>query len=390
MDRKLGRRLSTLYFLFYMPVGLCMPYLYLYFERRGMAGAQLGTLAAVTPVMNALMPPLWGALADRWGDRRWVLAALLTASAFVYPWLMVAESYGQMLALTIVFAMFYLTPAPIADAIVMENIECAGGDYGKLRLWGSIGFAAPLLLLGGILKAGPGGSAESLHPTFLGFSVFRLLAAAWVMQLPPSRAVARTGFRWDEARVFLSARFLTYALCGMLAIGSIMSYYVFFTIYLDEVGIGDSAKGYFWVIAVAAETAMMLVIGRVIGRIGVKWTFALGIFGCVVRLLAFSFYLAPLGIAAAQTLHALTMTALFVSAITAVSRISPPHLRATGQSLWVAFTGGLGAAVASKMAGVAMGALGLTGMFRIFSGAAAVALVIAVLFVREPQDLADD
>jgi PPP family 3-phenylpropionic acid transporter len=129
---------------------------------------------------------------------------------------------------------------------------------------------------------------------------------------------------------------------------------------------------------------MMVVIARVIGRIGLRWTFVLGIVGCAVRLMAFSFVLPWQAIAVVQLLHALTLTAFMVSAITSVNRMTPSELRASGQSLWLALTHGLGAPAGAKLAGMATAAFGTMGMFRIFAFGAAAAAVAAVALVSEP------
>jgi PPP family 3-phenylpropionic acid transporter len=382
--RSLARRFRVFYFLLYLPIGMQAPYLYLFFQRQGMTNAQLGTLAAVAPIMNLLTPPLWGAVADMLGDRRRMLTILLVASALAFPWLMWSPGFESSLALFVLFSAFAASPAAIADAITMENVGRMGGDYARLRLWGSIGFAVPLLVFGALLKRGAGGTAASLHIIFIGFAITRLASAAWVRLLPPSRNHGPSRFGLHGARAFANRHFLVLALCGALASGAMSAYYLYLSIYLDGMGVPDNMKGYFWAIAVASETGMMLVIGRVIRRLGLKWTFALGILGGTVRLFLFSLPLTPAEIAAAQLLHALTLTTFMVSAINLVSRLTPPGLRATGQTLWVAVTTGLGSTIGSKLAGQAVGAWGLHSMYRAFSLASAAGLLIAILFLREP------
>ena len=385
MANGLARRFSVFYFLLFLPVGMQAPYLFLFFKRQGFTDAQLGTLAAVSPIMNLLAPPLWGAIADSLGDRRRMLAVLLAAGALSFPWLMWSSSFGVTLVLVVVFSAFAFAPSPIADAIVLENLGQAGGDYGRLRLWGSLGFAAPLLVFGMVLKRGAGGAASSLYPIFIGYAACRLISVAWVGQLPPSRGHGERRLELNGARVLANPRFIALALCALAATGAMSAYYLYFSIYLDAVGIADNVKGYFWALAVGAETLMMLVIGPVIRRIGLKWTFVLGILGSVLRLFALSFPLSPLGIAATQLLHALTLTAFMVSGITFMSRMVPPEHRAAGQTLWSALTQGLGSATGSKLAGLAVAAWGLLPMYRAFSLVAAGALLAAIAFVREPD-----
>lgn len=384
MSQGLARRFAVFYFLLLLPVGMQTPYLYLFFQRRGFSDPQLGTLAAVTPLLTVLAPPLWGAVADRFGDRRRTLALLLVASAVVFPWMIVAPSFPATLALMVAFSALAGPPAAIADAIALEHLERAGGDYGRLRLWGSVGFAAPLVLLGLVLERSAGGPARALYPIFIGYALFRLVSAAWTTMLPPSHAPSRGRLDWRAARAFASPRFLAVAICGVVGTGAMSGYYLYFSIYLDQLGIADNAKGYFWAVAVAAETTMMLGIGALIRRIGLKWTFALALLGVTLRLLAFSFTLAPAQIAVVQLLHALTFTAFSVSAIMFVSRLTPPDLRASGQSLWMALTMGVGSALGAKLSGLASQVYGLHGMYRLFALAGAAALVGAIALVREP------
>jgi PPP family 3-phenylpropionic acid transporter len=386
MDKVFTRRFSAFYFLLFLPIGMQAPYLLLFFKRQGFSDAQLGTLAAVPPLLTVLLPPIWGAVADAFGDRRRTLAFLLVGAAATFPWLVYSDSFGVTLGLLVVFSAFASPPMAIADAISLEHIDRKGGEYGRLRLWGSVGFAVPLLIFGWVLKREVGETAASLYPIFVGYTLFRLVSAGWVWLLPASRA--DTGRRFDlrAGRAFANPRFLALMVSATVAAGAMSAHYVYFTIYLDDVGIADNLKGYFWVIAVAAETAMMLVIARVIQRIGLKWTFVLGIVGCAVRLTAYSFVLAPEAIACVQLLHALTLTAFMVSGITFVSRMTPPELRASGQSLWLALTHGLGSAAGAKLAGMATAEYGITGMFRVFAIAAAVTALGAIILVREPPE----
>jgi PPP family 3-phenylpropionic acid transporter len=386
MDKRLARRFAAFYFLLYLRIGMQAPYLFLYFKRVGFTDTQLGTLAALPPLLNVLSPPVWGAVADAFGDRRRTLALLLVLGAVSFPWLMYTTDFGLTLALLVLFALFSNPPGAITDAIALENVERGGGDYGRLRLWGSLGFAAPLLAFGLILKKGAGEAAGSLYPMFVGYTIFRLVSAGWVGALPASRGGGNGRFDLRGARAFASARFLALAGCAVVATAAMSGYYLYFSIYLDEVGIADNLKGYFWVIAVGAETGMMLVIGRVIQRLGLKWTFVLSLVWIAGRLFAFSFALGPAGIAAVQCLHALTFTAFTVSSIMFVNELTPPELRASGQSVWMAVTRGLGSAAGSKMAGVTAGALGLMGMFRVYALAAAATVVAAAVLVRGVGD----
>ncbi|MFB3881617.1 MAG: MFS transporter [Armatimonadota bacterium] len=386
MDKGLRRRFASYYFLAYLPIGTQTPYLYLFFRREGFTDTQLGTLAAITPIMNIFAPPLWGAVADMLGDRRRTTAALLVTSALIFPGLVYAKTFAATFAVMMAYAAVAAAPMAIADAITLETVERTGADFARLRLWGSLGFAVPLIAYGAILGKGVNSPASSLYPVFIGYAITRLISGGSVAMLPPSHGKRRGLLDLRAVRAFANKRFIALAIPAVIAGGAMSAYYLYFTIYLDQVGIPDNFKGYFWAVAVAAETGMMLVIGRIIGRIGLKWTFVLGLVGICLRLLSFSFTLGPPVIAAVQLLHSLTFAAFMVSTITFVSRVTPPELRASGQTLWVALTNGIGSAAGSKCAGLAAGAFGLMGMFRVFALVAAAMVVLAMVAVREPSE----
>ena len=59
--------LIVFYVLFFMTVGVSLPFMPGYFKTLGFTGAESGALLAVGPSFALFMPPLWGHLADRSG-----------------------------------------------------------------------------------------------------------------------------------------------------------------------------------------------------------------------------------------------------------------------------------------------------------------------------------
>jgi PPP family 3-phenylpropionic acid transporter len=379
-----ARRFAVLYFLLDMSLGAHFPYLFLFLERRGLSDIQLGTLAAVPPVIHMFAPPLWGAIADRVQDRRSVLTLLLVFSAATFPLLALAQGFDQALIMMVVFSVFSLPPMALADSMALQHLKGSGGEYGRIRLWGSLGFTVPLMAFGAMLGRAPRQSAESLWPIFLVYALTRLFAAGWCRRLPPSHRSAGEAARLTHARALLSSRFLWLATAGIIATVALAGQRVFFTIYLDTLGIADSMKGAFWAVALLSEVVVLTFVGRLIRRVGLKWLFAVGMLAIGVRMLAFSFPLPAWGIVLSQCLHGFVFAGTVVAAISFVSRIVPASVAATGQTVWMALTVGIGGAAGATAAGLAVDSYGIAGMYRLSAIAAGVALLVSVIALREP------
>src|SRR4051794_7069609 len=73
------------YLWYFMATGIYSPYLGLYLRAIRLDGAQIGLVAAITPLAGVLLQPLWGILSDRYGWRQPVLSLALLAAALIAP-----------------------------------------------------------------------------------------------------------------------------------------------------------------------------------------------------------------------------------------------------------------------------------------------------------------
>lgn len=69
----------------------------------------------------------------------------------------------------------------LADVVALERARAAGTTYGKLRLWGSVGFLVATLAIGRVLD--PGASAPL--PATIAALLFVALLAAWTLPAKP-------------------------------------------------------------------------------------------------------------------------------------------------------------------------------------------------------------
>jgi PPP family 3-phenylpropionic acid transporter len=376
------RIFSSYYFIAFIPWGIFVPYLPLFFQRSGRTDTEIGALLAVSPLLTVLAPPIWGAAADRLRNKKLVLLILLGTSALVFPAFWFARGFLASMALMCVFAFFFTPSEPLGDAITMENLPRAGGDYGRIRLWGSLGFIFPLLLMGAILKptSGTATGVASLAPVFLLFVLFRLLALGWATRLPAGDHTHVGGVDFRALRVLADRSFLVLVACAFVSRLGTQGLYIFFSIYLDKLHMADNLKGYFWAIGVLSEVVVMYFAGRIMARTSIKWLFAISLAASAARLFAFSFPLSFAAIGLFAPLQGVSFAAYHVPAITYINRVAPPHLRASSQSLFAAIVGGLAGVIGAQLAGAVAAEVGVLGLFRVMSLVVVVSLVAFIVF----------
>jgi hypothetical protein len=145
----------------------------------------------------------------------------------------------------------------------------------------------------------------------------------------------------------------------------------------------------------------MVILGRVLVRLGWKATMMLGILGHAARFTVFAFFADSVPvIVAVQLLHGICYAFFFATLYIFVDEVFPKDVRSSAQGLFNLLILGIGSVVASFVfpfligrlttstvdaAGVATAQVDYTRLFLVPTGMALVALLLMALFFRPPQ-----
>src|SRR5690349_16710166 len=129
------------YFGYYGAAATYMPFLSVFFARRGLSGQEIGILVAFGPLTSLVAAPALSALADRRGWRLGMLSAAMAGVAFSLLALMVPDSFLGLLFVVTLLAIASSPVGPIADGLVARMAARRGLSYGQMRLWGSLSYA---------------------------------------------------------------------------------------------------------------------------------------------------------------------------------------------------------------------------------------------------------
>lgn len=351
-------RLGAYYFVYFTYVGAFVPYFSLWLAAQGYGAAQIALVLAMPQIARVFAPALWGWLADHTGRQREVVILSAFAVAAGFAALFVVRGAVPMALALFLMSALSAGAMPLVEATTLANLRGRSGNYGPIRMWGSIGFIFAVLGTGAWLdRAGVG----QVLPIVFGLALlvcvaaFGIPAGARHQAEPGGERILSVFWRVDVLALFAAG------MCMSVAHGTM---YVFYSIYLEAAGYSKSVIGALWTLGVVAEVVVFLRLPQLMQRFSLR-VLLIASFGCaVVRFLAIGWGVEWIALlAAAQLLHAATFGAYHAASIAAVHRLFPGRIAGRGQTLFSSLSYGLGGAIGTLLAGWSWVALGASSSF---------------------------
>ena len=153
----------------------------------------------------------------------------------------------------------------LADALAVARVR-AGAVYGRLRLWGSVGFVVAAVAFGGVLWArdGPQRGADWLVPV----AMWLALVGAFVAALRPARHRRRQRAPARRRRQGAAGRprLLLLLLAAALHWICLTPYNVYFGIFLRDLGLPPPSWGLAYATGIVAEVVVLVLFHRLQAR----------------------------------------------------------------------------------------------------------------------------
>ena len=141
--------IRLLFITYYGSLGSLMPYLPVYFHSLGHGGQAIGLLGAVKPLTTFIVAPLWGVISDYYQNPSLVLQVTFITSLALQLLLPLKDEVHYLMGMVFLTALFNAPVKSLIDSMVMNKLSAADrGQYGKLRLWGQLGFGLGSSIVG--------------------------------------------------------------------------------------------------------------------------------------------------------------------------------------------------------------------------------------------------
>jgi len=351
-------RLSSFYFVYFGTLGVLLPYWSPYLASLGFSLAEIGKLMAIIMATKMVAPVIWAWLADHSRTSMRLVRLATFLSAIFYLGVFFGTDFWWLAVVMMLFTFFWNAALPQLEVTTLNHLGNDDNRYGKIRLWGSIGFIVTSLFLGYALDSNP---ASLVLPV-----IFILLTAIFISTLfipdagkpahPEQGGIVRYILQYPELMSFLTVSFLLQA--------SHAPYYTFYTIYLSDFGYSKTVIGILWALGVLFEVILFLNLHKFLKPVrfrtmligsclitGLRWLI-IGLFPESILLLVL-----------AQVLHAVSFGLFHGVAVSMVHRYFTGRHQHRGMALYGSISFGAGGAVGSLASGYMMGWLGASFTF---------------------------
>ena len=344
-----GLRLSLFYGAFFLGLGIFVPFFPVWLKEQGLDAAQISMVLACQMAVRIGSGPLFAFLADRLGDRRFLVSVLSVAALACMALLAAVSGFPAILLLAVAMAVVWTPIMPLIESLAVRESEAGGADYGRTRLWGSLTF-----IVGSV---GGGYALTFTGPQLIIWfltGAYLLMAIASFL-LPAERGgrdPAAHGLRFSGVLALLRHPVFFAFLCSASLIqASHALYYGFGTIHWQEIGIADDVIGGLWAIGVIAEVVLFTFSRRALALAGPLGLVTLGGGAAVVRWCLTAFDPGVAWLVLIQVGHALTFGATHLGAMHFIARAAPARYHATVQGIHAAVAGGVVMAVVMSGSG---------------------------------------
>ena len=360
---------------YFAHIGFFNPYLPLWLKEMGLGLVAISVLTSVQAATRLFAPYVWGWISDHTGERvkllrigasvAWVFACLL--------WLPLTPLWLGLVLLV----MFTHTSAmmPMSEA-AMAHLVSQGGAfdakrYGRVRLWGSIGFLVTVFVAGAWFEA------FGMHqfPTMTIVSLLAVVISA--MALPDLKEATHADLEPVPVRDVLAQAAVRWFFAGaFFHVLSHIGIYVFFSLYLDSLGYSKTLIGVMWAVSVVVEIAWFFWQSRWLHLLPLSgWMVLCSVAMALRMVLTAAWGDVLLVLVLAQALHALTFAAHHTACIALLSHHFPGRLRGRGQALYTVLAYGFSGVLGGLLGGLLSERWGLASVFwaSVFTSLVAVA-----------------
>lgn len=366
--------LSIFLFFYHSSNTLIGTFLPLYFQDKALTSTEIGWLMAIGPLTSLFFQPFFGYMSDKYKTIKRMLficlAGVLISSLIMFQ----VQGFLLLLIVCGVFFSLFIPIGALGDSLALNTAQSLSSSFGRIRMWGSAGFAVTSLIGGQILlKIGIG---NLMYPYLL-FSLLTLIICWKLTDVNiPADPVNLKG----AVSVVLQPRFVVFLVFIMFITIGHRTNDIFSGLYIKELGGNESLVGLSWFAGVTCETLIFL-----FSPIWLRWfsemtymVIAAGLYG--LRWILISFASSPMEVVWLQLMHGVTFGVFYLCAFQYATNYFPAKFRSTGQQVFISVFFGLSGIIGSLGGGMILDSFSGGDLYKIIAYCAFAGCVGLVLY----------
>jgi PPP family 3-phenylpropionic acid transporter len=309
---------------------------------------EIAILMSMLQITRIIGPFSWGWLSDYLSDRIGIIRFSACLAAVVFLSIFYLQSYTAFFIWMFVLHTILSSLMPLGESATVHALfkdNSFDQRYGRLRLWGSIGFIVMVLFAGEFFQR----QGIELYP-IVGALVLIALALV-TFRLHEPKMERRKMVKGELLVVLFNPDVRWFLLSGFFMIFAHAALYVFYSLYLSDLGYNKFQIGLFWALGVFAEVIFFYFQSKVLSRLDAEVVLQVAFGIGVIRFALIAFYPVTWVLVIAQLMHAGTFGAHHSAATKLLQRWFTGPLQARGQALMATISYGLGGTLGGLLAG---------------------------------------
>ncbi|MCU6669015.1 oligosaccharide MFS transporter [Enterobacteriaceae bacterium H4N4] len=363
-------------------------------QHLGISATKTGWLYAINAFIALTMQPFFGYISDKFGTKKslifLIVALLLPVGPFfiyVYAPLLVSSFWLGAVLGGIYLGVIFNSGCGVIDSYIDKISRRYSFEYGRVRMWGSLGWAAAAYIVGRNINDNPNLSfwlaSIAIVLAAICFTLTKITVTLEEEKMTSSLKVGNVLELMKDRQFWMLIIFTLFV--TQIYDTYDQQFAQYFSLQFPSVDEGNKWYGTLASVQVCGETLFLGLMPWFVNRVGAKW--ALVIAGTImsVRILGSAVPLGPVWIAAVKMMHAIEKPLILISVFKFIAQNFDHKLSSTIYLL-VLFAASIATTVYSPVVGHFYDTIGFANTYIILGVISGLFTLFSVFALRDRKD----
>lgn len=325
-----------------------------------LTGASTGIIFSVNAIFALCLQPIYGYISDKIGLKKYILTFISIMLLFVGPFfiyvygpLLKTNTFAGALVGGIYLGITFAAGVGAIESYIEKLSRKYNFEYGKSRMWGSLGWAAATFFAGQLFNINPNINFWIASVSALCLLLIILSLQVNMTETEVERAESVT--LKNVGKLFLLKDFWFFMLY-VIGVSCIYSVYdqqfpIYYSSLFPTKALGNQVFGYLNSFQVFLEAGMMFLAPFIVNKIGAKRGLVLAGFLMAFRIIGSGVVIGPVGISSMKLIHALELPIMLVAIFKYLAANFDTRLSSVLYLVGFQFASQIGASILSPIAG---------------------------------------
>jgi PPP family 3-phenylpropionic acid transporter len=276
-----------------------------------------------------------------------------------------------------IYSLFGAPTGSLVDSAVLALLGGRKERYGRIRLWGTVGYGVVAPFAGELI------GRLGIKWAFWGYAILMMGGLLVVIWIPFRQSHSNSSFR-SGMRVLIANQpwmlFLVMVFIAGIGMATINNYLF---VYMQSLGTSKTLMGFALTISTISEIPALFFSDHLLRRFGARGMLIIAMTTIGLRLTCYSLTTQPWVILVIQLCHGLTFAAIYTAGVHYAYQIAPTGMKATTQGMFTGTYMGFGSAAGGLLGGILLDHFSPGGMYAIIGTLILVSLIAFLLVERK-------